>query len=169
MHGKACRNGQTVTVTINCCLDAGRGFCHRIPLPKQRPAFKVSASRHQGRTSSKYCDRDHLSISTYLPIHFLGMWPSKFIVKMLLFSPIIKKIFIYLYAWPHVSPWYAPLARQGVVAVQMRLDTVILAAGTVRIATPLKKAWLFNLTKDGSWGPKASYIWYHQRRTSLGG
>jgi hypothetical protein len=37
-----------------------------------------------------------------------------------------------------VSPWCAPLRRQGVGdCVQMRLDTVILAAGTVRIATPM--------------------------------
>ena len=60
------------------------GFCHRIPLPRQR-------SGHQGRTSSKYCDCDRLSISTYLPMHFFGMPPGKIIVKMLLFPPIIKK------------------------------------------------------------------------------
>ena len=49
---------------------------------------------------------------------------------MLFFSPI----FIYLYAWPHVSPW---CAGKVWVAVQMRLDIVILAAGTVRIAIPI--------------------------------
>jgi hypothetical protein len=95
--------------------------------------FPLPGIKAGRRTSSKYCDCDHLPISTYLPIHFLGMRPNKFIVKMLFFSSIIKKIFIYLYAWPHVSPW---CAGKVWVAVQMRLDTVILAAGTVRIATP---------------------------------
>ena len=40
-----------------------------------------------------------------------------------------------------MSPWSAPLRRQG-VGVHMRLDTVILAAGTVRIATPGQLGYL---------------------------
>ena len=79
------------------------------------------------------------------------MRPSKFIAKMLLFSPIIKKylsISTYLprHAWPHVSP-----CAHHWVAVQMRLDTVILAAGTVRIATPLTET--VSESGVGGWGP----------------
>jgi hypothetical protein len=33
-------------------------------------------------------------------MYFSGMRPSKLIVEMLLFQPIIKKKFIYLYTWP---------------------------------------------------------------------
>ena len=73
---------------------------------------------------------DHLTISTCLPMHFSGMRPSKFKVNMLSFLPIIKKIFIYLYAWPHMSLGcrYVPCSN----AVRHSH----LAAGTV-IATPV--------------------------------
>jgi hypothetical protein len=64
--------------------------------------MKLGGGNHEPAISVSYQSID--SISTYLPIHFLGMRPSRFIVKIInasLFT-YYKKIFIHLYAWPLV-------------------------------------------------------------------
>jgi hypothetical protein len=106
-------------------LKAGRCFGSGIRWQNPPPS---------GIKTTIYCDCDRLSIYTCLPMHFSGMRPSKFKVKILLFPPIIKK---YLSISMHGLIWALGAPRRRVCAsVQMRLDIVILAAGTVRIATP---------------------------------